>query len=430
MATYLNIWRLDQSGGTWTLTPISTTGLPPHFFTALAVEDASAGSFYVTLGGGGVAHVYYYDGSAWHAAMPTSVVDVPTHAVVVDPANPAVLYAGTDVGCWKGVKSAGPTWNWTLFSQGLPEVAIIDLVIYNPARLLRASTHGRGVWEIDLAATTGLDPDIYLRVNYSDTGRLNGSRKPWVEGSPDPTNVGNVLYHWMSADIKVRRNTLPGLPPLSSPVNYDDFAVNIGDYLDPTTHIETADQSGTDRIFRSSQSQSQPGAGRPSSRIAAGGGRFRRAPGRARQLRITHQRRRHQPVLAGRQQLEFVDPATPFRTLPRDLDVRTPQVVEYDLDFSTLGLPSTHTHACLAAFVTTPSDPITSVSTNLDQLTMSDKHVAHRNTHLVAVPPSPGTEPGSSQYAPQTVLIDFHNATEREAGADLIFRLHAFPGTA
>jgi hypothetical protein len=88
-ATYLNIYQFDQSGPTWTNTPIVTTSLPPHDFTALAVEDAATGSFYVTLGGGGVGHVYYYDGTSWTEAMPVTVVDVPTHAIVVDPAHPS-----------------------------------------------------------------------------------------------------------------------------------------------------------------------------------------------------------------------------------------------------------------------------------------------------------------------------------------------------
>jgi hypothetical protein len=92
--------------------------------------------------------------------------------------------------------------------------------------------------------------------------------------------------------------------------------------------------------------------------------------------------------------VQFVDPAAPFHTIPRDLDVRTPQVAEFQFDFSTLALPAGHDHACLAAFVTAPQDPVTTTVPSLDQATMHDKHIVHRNIHLVA--------PGSSNCPGRT----------------------------
>lgn len=430
-ATYNTIWRYDKSGASWSNTVIPNTGLPAfHIFTALAIDDPVVGSFYATLGSGGVAHVYYYDGAAWHAAMPTSVVDVPTHAVVVDPANPQVLYVGTDVGCWKGVKSAGPSWMWTVFSQGLPESAITHLAIHAPSRLLRAATHGRSIWEIDLSATSGLDPDIYLRANYNDTGRLNGgTRAPWVENHLDPTHVNYTLYHWMSADIKVRRPSLPGLPALSSPVTYEDFAVNIGDYVDSVARIETADLSGTDRIFVEVHNRSLTPVPAAQVRVLllaadASAGLPALPAGYATHINSGDT---SSAWLAG-SGWRFVDSSSPYHSLSRDLDVRTPQVVEYQLDFSTLGLPATHDHVCLAAFISTPGDQITSTSTNLDQVTMSDKHIAHRNLHLVAVGSTPGTEPGTFHLSPQTMLLDFHNTLGRGSVVDLVFDRRNFPG--
>lgn len=429
-ATYNTIWRYDNSGGVWTKTVISNTGLPAfHIFTALAVEDPVAGSFYVTLGGGGVGHVYYYDGAAWHLAMPTTVVDVPTHAVVVDSAAPQNVYIGTDVGCWKGVKSAGPSWTWTLFSQGLPESAITHLAIHGPSHLLRAATHGRSVWEIDLSAATGLDPDIYLRANYNDSGRVSGSRAPWVENHLDPTHVNYTLFHWMSADIKVRRSSLSGLPPLSSPVNYSDFATNIGDYVDSVARIETGDLTGTDRIFVEVHNRSLtpvPGA-QVSVLLLVADASAGLPPLPVNYASHINSGDTSAAWLAS-SNWRFVDPASPYRTLNRDLDVRTPQVVEYQLDFSTLGLPATHDHVCLAAFSTTPGDQITSVNINLDQVTMADKHIVHRNVHLVPVGSTPGTEPGTFHLFPQTMLLDFHNVSLERSVVDLVFDRKNFPG--
>ena len=188
--------------------------------TDLAVADAAAGTLYATLGGGGggIAHVQYFDGTSWSPAMPTTVVDVPTHAVAVDPNNPQLVYVGTDVGCWQGTKTAAAAWTWAVFSSGLPEAAIVDLAIHDRARLLRASTHGRGVWEIELDATSGLVPELYLRVNDADTGRTpGGARFPWVEGAADPLRQGRSVYHWISADIKVRRRRSRACRPSHHP---------------------------------------------------------------------------------------------------------------------------------------------------------------------------------------------------------------------
>jgi hypothetical protein len=426
-ATSSNIWRYDKSGSSWTSTPIVNLGLPGLTFTALAVDNAGIGSFYATLGGGAVAHLYYYDGSAWNVAMATSVVDVPTHAVAVDPSNPSNIYVGTDVGCWKGLKTGTASWTWSLFSQGLPEAAITHLAVHDRGRLLRAATHGRSVWEIDLSASTGTDPDIYLRVNYADTGRVNGTRRPWVEGALDPTHVQYLLYHWMSADIKVRRSSLSGLPPLNTPVDYLDFAVNIGDYVDTTTQIETADQTGLDRIFVEVHNRSLIPV--PASQVNvlllvadASAGLPSLPAGWTSHVNSLDTNSSWLGTV-----WRFVDQSSPYRTLARDLDVRTPQVVEYQLDMSSLGLPASHDHVCLLAFVTTQNDQIVSTATDVNLLTMSDKHVAHRNTHLVPVGSTPGTEP-SGQSSPQTMFLDVHNAVVKAVEADLVFDCSHFPG--
>jgi hypothetical protein len=130
------------------------------------------------------------------------------------------------------------------------------------------------------------------------------------------------------------------------------------------------------------------------------------------------------PWLSG-SQWHFVDPVQPYHSLPGILDVRTPQVVEYQFDFSTLGLPAGHEHVCLAAFITTvdASDRITSTSTDLNTVTMTDKHVAHRNLHLVAL----GTKPLIKKL-PGFMILNFHNP-HKEAGAfDLTFDRRHFPG--
>lgn len=446
-ATLTAVWRFDFAAGAWTVTPLTTSGLPAsRFITALAVADnATNGSIYITLGYSNGGHVYYLDGAAgstWQNAGITDAtgnINVPATAVVVDPANSTIVYAGTDVGVWQGTHTGAATWTWVPFSQGLPECAVLDLQIHSRAHLLRAATHGRGIWEIEIpiapAAAGTDDPDIYLRVNYADTGRVRGgTRYSWVEGAQDPTAKGFNVYHWMSADIKVRRGSLSGLPVLGAQANYLDYAFNIGDYID-TSHIETADQAGADRIFVEVHNRGltplPAGQVRVLLLITQVGAALPALP----MDYAAHINNNDtssgwlSPPLAPTP-WKFADPAMPYRVTTGILDVRTPQVVEFDVDVSTLGL-APGDHVCAAAFITTvgAQDRLTATNTNLDQLTMSDKHVAHRNLHLVAAGARPEPPPGTGYvHQPQTFLIDFHNPGARPAAMDLAFQRPHFPG--
>src|SRR5262245_54567239 len=68
-----------------------------------------------------------------------------------DPARPrrptTNIYIGTDLGVFRTTDGGV---NWTPFNNGLPGLAIFDLV-YNPSTsVLVAATHGRGMWQLPL----------------------------------------------------------------------------------------------------------------------------------------------------------------------------------------------------------------------------------------------------------------------------------------
>jgi hypothetical protein len=77
----------------------------------------------------------------------TGIPDVPVNAFAVDPLNPLHLYAGTDIGVYVSL-DGGAT--WSPFGTGLPRVAVFDMAIQSPHRILRIATHGRGMYEIGL----------------------------------------------------------------------------------------------------------------------------------------------------------------------------------------------------------------------------------------------------------------------------------------
>jgi hypothetical protein len=68
--------------------------------------------------------------------------------VVVDPANPSVMWAGssrTGVYRWDTIEQL-----WVHFNRGLRTRAVVDLAISRDGRVLYASTTGEGVFRLEL----------------------------------------------------------------------------------------------------------------------------------------------------------------------------------------------------------------------------------------------------------------------------------------
>ena len=70
---------------------------------------------------------------------------LPINAVEVDPGNVNRVWVSADVGVYQSFNGGA---NWLPFANGLPNVLVTDLVYQPQARVLRAGTRNRGVWEI------------------------------------------------------------------------------------------------------------------------------------------------------------------------------------------------------------------------------------------------------------------------------------------
>jgi hypothetical protein len=145
--------------------PTNATASATNKHVARAVIDPlNSNTAYVTL-------AYYTNpataGQIWrttnlNAASPTwtsigntaaGLPNVPVNGFVTDAGDPGfpgvtVLYAGTDIGVFVSTDSGV---SWSPFGNPLlPRVAVFDLVLQPSFRILRAGTHGRGVWQIGL----------------------------------------------------------------------------------------------------------------------------------------------------------------------------------------------------------------------------------------------------------------------------------------
>jgi Galactose oxidase, central domain len=391
VATQIQVHRFKLNGTTWGKDDISIhTGPVLAPLTSIAVEDPNQGTYgslYAAVGiadVGGVDHIWYFDGTGangWKSAgLTTSVLDTRVNCLVLDPADHNVIYAGSDVGVWKGTKS-GTSWTWNLFSLGLPEAAVLDLTIHARARLLRAATHGRGVWEIALDVQNVAAKDIYLRANYADSGRIDrttSKRFSWVRTAPDPVAPKRHVG-WASPDIKVA--PIFAIPP-RLPVGYVDFLqLPDGGRADRngTTqfYVQVHNRGITEipgaqvRVLLVMASATQPLAALPLPADFAD--------------RIARGDTRPWPNWM------FVDPANPYRTLPGLLSARTPQVASFNVDLHRIEIGRGFAH--VAAFVYTAGDGPAGTTTSLESLLQGDKHVAYHTFGLASGRWTTATQP-------------------------------------
>lgn len=153
------VLRLDAAAASWTATPIHSAAAGPLPLKGLVSDvaidwsDASGASVYIAFGGSGDnRHVWHYNGSRWDARSGAAgsshnLLDVEHNALIVDRQDPKNLYVGADIGVWHS-PDKGATWE--PLPNGLPDAPVFDLQIHATRRLLRASTHGRGLYEFPL----------------------------------------------------------------------------------------------------------------------------------------------------------------------------------------------------------------------------------------------------------------------------------------
>ena len=146
---------LSTTAGATTMANV-TGPIPARYVGRVAIDPTNANVAYVALNGFGLAsgqHVWkttnLLSGAPTWTASGTGVPDVPVNAFAIDPANTQVLFAGTDIGVFRSTNGGAA---WEPFSDGLPRVAVFGMEFHRTQRLLRISTHGRGVYEYDFSA--------------------------------------------------------------------------------------------------------------------------------------------------------------------------------------------------------------------------------------------------------------------------------------
>ncbi|HEX4823299.1 MAG TPA: hypothetical protein VFV19_03220 [Candidatus Polarisedimenticolaceae bacterium] len=115
----------------------------------IAVDPTSPATVVIATGGFSGPHLYRttnaLDTTPTWTAIDAGIPNVPMNAVLIDPDNPSVLYAGSDVGIFRSL-DAGQSWE--VFMGGHPNAAVFDLVAQSSTGTIVSFTHGRGAFKM------------------------------------------------------------------------------------------------------------------------------------------------------------------------------------------------------------------------------------------------------------------------------------------
>lgn len=181
-----------------------STGLPPRFITQVTADPHSSTTAYVVFSGfsgfvDSLGHAFRtMDGGTTWKDVSGNLPNVPVNGIAIDSALANTYYVATDIGVFL-TKNGGTS--WSALGAGLPRVTVLGLTLHNPSRTLRASTHGRSMWDIhvpiaDLATSVTESPNPVphgTNLTYTLNVTNNGPDIATNTVVSDATPVGTTL---------------------------------------------------------------------------------------------------------------------------------------------------------------------------------------------------------------------------------------------
>ncbi|MGO9266259.1 MAG: hypothetical protein ACLQBA_15505 [Candidatus Binataceae bacterium] len=417
------VYRLDEAAGSWTATRIDNvaggalplTGLVSDI--AIDTSDPTLNSIYICFGGSGdYRHVWHFNGTAWQARSGTAgsstcLLDIEHNAIQFDSVSGSI-FVGADLGVWQSTDS-GNTWN--PMANGLPDAPVFDLQLHPTQRLLRASLHGRGLWEWKLDLPIQPDVELLIRDTLLDYGTEVDD-----DGLPDPSvPPGSTVVHYESPNIKVDVPTPLGYQTPTTSIDFLTFNEVI---VDGSQGVGTNSPPPTvhNRVYAEIHNRGRVDAGS------------------VQVMLLLADASAGLPLLPGGYTANVVagTPITApdwttlgFVTLS-GLHAGSPQIAYFDLPSTVLPLPASlpgQSHYCLLVLLHSPQDPFTSTVQVVDTLTLMDRKVAQKNLNIVqfiGTPPPPSEGPGMWS------MLNLTGSYFRDRGfIDIVVDASRFPGT-
>jgi hypothetical protein len=365
------VYRLVKGMG-WTATAINAAPLPARWIWDISALPGNPNTVIVVMAGYGTPHVWRgtMSGMAFiWTNISGALPDVPVNSLTIDPLNATYFYIGTDIGVFRTTNSGA---SWQLFNDGLPNTAVYDLRLQANTRLLRAATHGRGLWERRLDVLTMPNVDLYLRDNLMSTGRIIPTPAPIVAAFEDQlqhVSVGDNLYWWECADAKIDAQDAN---------HVYQFPVAAVDYYVYETQLEHNDpQRGVlNRVYVQVHNRGIQTANNITVKILYADA----SPG------LPNLPPDFWTAFPGNGNQTFWKAIGAAKIIP-SLSPRRPEILEWDWTPPV----STAPHSCLLMVVDCPADPIPAGNKGfvIGTLVTQEKRVGLKNLHVIDAIPGP-----------------------------------------
>lgn len=210
------IYMSDNAGGSWNL--ISNTFPKDLWVSRVAASKHKKERVYASLNG------YRWDnfepfiyksedyGKTW-VSIASNLPASPVNVILEDPSNDQLLFAGTDNGLYVSLDQGG---HWEVFQNGIPNVAIHDLVIQPEAKHLIVGTHGRSIYKADIAVLQEMSPDkmsedlvIFDIPEIKHSTRWGNSWSSWTE--PNTPGIDIAFYTRKKGPFSAKVMTQDGI---------------------------------------------------------------------------------------------------------------------------------------------------------------------------------------------------------------------------
>jgi photosystem II stability/assembly factor-like uncharacterized protein len=188
------IFRSTNGGISWT---VLLVGLPGRTVTSIAISPVNRDLAFATFAGTSGPSVFFTTngGSTW-SERASGLPSFSAQVIRFDPTDPSTLYVGTDVGVYRSTDNGA---TWSPFGTGMPAVSVYDIRILADGSIVRAATHGRGIWELAVTGVTNhpptasiAAPSTAITVARGDVVAFGGSASD-ADGDP-------VVLQWTFSD--------------------------------------------------------------------------------------------------------------------------------------------------------------------------------------------------------------------------------------
>jgi photosystem II stability/assembly factor-like uncharacterized protein len=220
------IYLSDNGGGSWQLI---SNNLPGGLWVSRVVASShQKDRVYATLNGyrwdDFTPYVYKSDdlGKTW-TDIGSNLPASPVNVIAEDPANEDLLFVGTDNGLYTSFDQGS---SWELFQNGVPNVAVHDVVIQPEEKHLLVGTHGRSIYKANIAHLQAMTRDklqedlvLFEVPPIRHSNRWGSSWSSWSDANTP--GIDFVFYSKKQGNFTARITTPDGIEVSGSDMDAD-----------------------------------------------------------------------------------------------------------------------------------------------------------------------------------------------------------------